>query len=121
MAPAVRRRCSCAAAELVQEWKSMGGADCGSCTLCGPSSEYDLVKLIGQDKAGAVPFGSTAQRSQDVLADAAFQKHYETWFAQADVDTIKANGLSALLRADWVRTDRVDHVRIPIGGEGSRR
>jgi len=64
----------------LQEWKSMGGADCGSCQACSPSSEFDLVKLIGQDKA-----------------DAAFKTHWQTWFTQADVDTMKANGLSAPL------------------------
>lgn len=58
---------------LPNEWVSMGGDTCfenGSCADCA-ASEFDLVKKIGQEKA-----------------DAVFQQHWETWFAESDVKAI---------------------------------
>ena len=58
---------------LPNEWVRMGGETCflnGSCADCA-ASEFDLVKKLGQEKA-----------------DAVFQEHWETWFAQSDVNAI---------------------------------
>lgn len=57
---------------------SMGGQVCSDCTQC-ISTEFDLVKSLGQQKANQV-----------------FQKHWKTWFNQTDVDTLKSLGLNTV-------------------------
>lgn len=72
---------------LPNEWASMGGESCfqtGSCADCA-ASEFDLVKKLGQQQA-----------------DAVFQKHWETWFTQSDVQNIRNAGLNT--------------VRVPVSG-----
>jgi len=65
-----------------QEWKNMGGQQCDDCSSC-IRSEWSLNKAF--PKTG----------------DALFKKHWETWFAQADVDRLKELGINT--------------VRIPVG------
>ncbi|EJD55088.1 glycoside hydrolase family 5 protein [Auricularia subglabra TFB-10046 SS5] len=64
------------------EWASMGGEECADCSQC-IGSESALAKTLGNE------------------TDSVFQKHWETWFNQADIDRIKAAGLNT--------------VRIPLG------
>ncbi|KZW01212.1 glycoside hydrolase [Exidia glandulosa HHB12029] len=64
------------------EWLDMGGEDCDDCSTC-IRSEFALAKALGKD------------------ADRVFQKHWDTWFNQSDIDRIKAAGLNT--------------VRIPLG------
>ena len=66
---------------LPNEWVRMGGETCflnGSCADC-VASEFDLVKKLGQEKA-----------------DAVFQEHWETWFAESDVNAIAGAGLNTV-------------------------
>jgi aryl-phospho-beta-D-glucosidase BglC (GH1 family) len=65
------------------EWKSMGGEYCGDCSKC-IQSEWQLANSLSQDQTNKV-----------------FQKHWESWFTQADVDAIVSFNLNT--------------VRIPLG------
>ncbi|KAJ3717752.1 glycoside hydrolase family 5 protein [Lentinula raphanica] len=67
---------------LPQEWLDMGGESCTPCSAC-IADEFSFAKA----------FPNTV--------DGIFQKHWETWFTQADVDTLKGDGINT--------------VRIPLG------
>ncbi|KAF8238144.1 glycoside hydrolase family 5 protein [Tricholoma matsutake] len=67
---------------LPAEWIAMGGERCSDCSTC-ISSEFAFVQ--------AYP----------TTADAAFNKHWNTWFNQSDVDELASLGINA--------------VRIPLG------
>ncbi|KAJ3761774.1 glycoside hydrolase family 5 protein [Lentinula raphanica] len=63
-------------------WLDMGGESCTPCSAC-IADEFSFAKA----------FPNTV--------DGIFQKHWETWFTQADVDTLKGDGINT--------------VRIPLG------
>ncbi|KAH7103511.1 glycoside hydrolase family 5 protein [Auriculariales sp. MPI-PUGE-AT-0066] len=67
---------------MPNEWLTMGGENCGNCSCI--YSEGQLALKIGQNET-----------------DAVFQKHWDTWFTDADTDRIAEAGLNA--------------VRIPLG------
>ncbi|KAK1217379.1 hypothetical protein PQX77_019979 [Marasmius sp. AFHP31] len=67
---------------LPREWEAMGGENCDPCTLC-IRSEFDLAKAYPD------------------TVDQKFEKHWETWFNQADVDELASLGINT--------------VRIPLG------
>lgn len=77
------------------EWNKMG---CG-----GTSSEFDCVVKLGQAQA-----------------DINFQKHYDTYFTQADITRIKSLGLNTIRIpvGYWIREDIVysDSEHFPKGG-----
>ncbi|KAH7096734.1 glycoside hydrolase, partial [Auriculariales sp. MPI-PUGE-AT-0066] len=64
-------------------WEDMGGENCDNCMDCA-ATEFDLVKKLGQD-----------------AADAAFDKHWDSFITKDDVDLIKEYNLNS--------------VRIPLG------
>ncbi|KAF5357442.1 hypothetical protein D9757_011587 [Collybiopsis confluens] len=68
---------------LPQEWLDMGGEQCSTCSDC-IASEWSFGKELGQAE----------QNTQ-------FQKHWESWFSQTDVNTLKSLGINT--------------VRIPLG------
>jgi glucan endo-1,6-beta-glucosidase len=66
---------------LPDEWVRMGGETCfqnASCADCA-ASEFDLVKKLGQDRA-----------------DTVFQEHWQTWFAESNVQAIVDAGLNTV-------------------------
>ncbi|KAL0953905.1 hypothetical protein HGRIS_005072 [Hohenbuehelia grisea] len=67
---------------LPAEWKKMGGETCNDCASC-IASEFALVEAYPEE------------------ADGIFDKHWETWFNQNDVDEIAKAGINL--------------VRIPLG------
>ncbi|KAJ3743758.1 glycoside hydrolase family 5 protein [Lentinula detonsa] len=67
---------------LPQEWLNMGGQSCSPCSAC-IADEFSFAKA----------FPNTV--------DGIFKNHWETWFTQSDVDTLKGYGINT--------------VRIPLG------
>jgi len=67
---------------LPDEWIAMGGEDCSDCSTC-IRSEFALVQ------------------ANPTTADAKFEKHWNTWFNQTDVDDLISVGINT--------------VRIPLG------
>ncbi|KAF6753558.1 glycoside hydrolase family 5 protein [Ephemerocybe angulata] len=67
---------------LPQEWLDMGGEQCNDCYAC-IASEFMFA------------------RAYPKTVDATLKKHWQTWFTQTDVDTLKAAGINT--------------VRIPLG------
>lgn len=67
------------------EWSSMG--------CDGQKSEFDCVSSLGQD-----------------AADAAFQKHWQSWLTTGDLDEIKSYGLNTIRIpvGYWFKEDLVD-------------
>ncbi|KAF8601196.1 glycoside hydrolase [Ceratobasidium sp. AG-I] len=61
-----------------EEWKAMGGEVCDDCSKCA-STEYDLVKKLGQIEANKV-----------------FAKHWSTWFTQEHVNAIADANLNTV-------------------------
>ncbi|KAF8238160.1 glycoside hydrolase family 5 protein [Tricholoma matsutake] len=67
---------------LPGEWISMGGQNCADCSTC-IRSEFAFVQAYPN------------------TADATFNKHWNTWFSQSDVDALASVGINT--------------VRIPLG------
>jgi aryl-phospho-beta-D-glucosidase BglC (GH1 family) len=78
-----------------EEWKSMG--------CDGAKSEFDCMMRLGQEKGNA-----------------AFQKHWDSWITEEDMDKIKSYGLNTIRVpvGYWLVEDTVDKAseHLPQGG-----
>jgi len=76
-----------------KEWETMGCA--------GVNSEYDCVVKLGQAKA-----------------DEVFQKHWDTWITESDMNQMKEYGLNAVRipLGYWIVEEAVGSERFPRGG-----
>ncbi|KAE9386983.1 family 5 hypothetical beta glucosidase from glycoside dehydrogenase [Gymnopus androsaceus JB14] len=62
---------------LPQEWLDMGGESCADCSTC-IATEFTFAKAFPD------------------TVDGIFAKHWDTWFTQDDVDTLKSLGINTL-------------------------
>jgi hypothetical protein len=84
------------------EWVAMGGELCGNCGKC-RKSEWSLANYLGREQTNA-----------------AFQKHWQTWLTQEDVDGIVAAGLNTVRipMGFWIIEDIVDKTHEPYAEGG---
>lgn len=84
------------------EWASMGGENCGDCSAC-RRSEWSLAKSLGQTKANAV-----------------FKKHWQTWFTEDDVLSMKEMGINTVRIPVpfWIVEGIVDRANEPYAQGG---
>ncbi|KAG2123463.1 glycoside hydrolase family 5 protein [Suillus clintonianus] len=86
---------------LPQEWLDMGGQSCADCSTC-----------IASESAFAKAYPDTV--------DTTFAQHWDTWFTESNVDTLKAAGINTVRvpLGYWIVEALVDrsHESYPRGG-----
>ncbi|KAG1830478.1 glycoside hydrolase family 5 protein, partial [Suillus subalutaceus] len=86
---------------LPQEWLDMGGQSCAQCSSC-------------------IATESSFARAYPDTVDAEFAQHWDTWFTQDDVNTLKAAGINTVRvpLGYWIVEALVDrsHESYPRGG-----